>query len=147
MKYIDIGSNEKEYSLSNFEHFEFYVDGVFCCSMEGFLQSLKFEDQDKQIEICKLVGVKAKFKGKKKKWFLNQKLYWKGEVIDRHSERYQDLLDIAFSELFKNKFFKNTLMKTKGFNLIHSIGKENKEETILTVSEFCSRLTILREYN
>lgn len=35
-----------------------------------------------------LVGKKAKFKGKKKRWWREQKLYWQGNVIDRHGNEY-----------------------------------------------------------
>jgi hypothetical protein len=146
---IDIGSKQSAISilLSNFSEFHFYVDGVFCASMEGFLQSLKFEDKLKQIEICKLIGVKAKFKGKKKKWFNTQILYWQGKSIDRHSLEYQHLIDKAFSALFENIKYKEALLSTKGSILTHSIGKEDPNLTILTTSEFCLRLMILRDYN
>lgn len=39
--------------------------------MEGLLQSFKFENHEMQKEVCKLVGKKAKFKGKKKKMVEN----------------------------------------------------------------------------
>ena len=146
---IDIGSEESSIGkeLSNFSEFHFYVDDIFCASMEGFLQSLKFSDPDKQVEICKLVGVKAKFKGKKKKWYINQKLYWKGKEIERDSIEYQDLLDKAFSELYKNSSYKSLLEQTKGHVLTHSIGKVNISETVLTIDEFCIRLMAMRDYN
>lgn len=145
---IDIGSEESHEGklLSNFTEHHFYIDGVFCASMEGFLQSLKFDAIEKQYDICSLVGVKAKFKGKKKKWYLTQTLYWQGKSIDRHSEEYQILLDRAFSELFRNEQYKSLLLSTKGHTLTHSIGKNNPKLTILTIDEFCSRLTILRNY-
>jgi predicted NAD-dependent protein-ADP-ribosyltransferase YbiA (DUF1768 family) len=145
---IDIGSEESKEGklLSNFTEHHFYIDGVFCASMEGFLQSLKFDHIEKQHEICSLVGVKAKFKGKKKKWYLTQTLYWQGKSIDRHSEEYQKLLDRAFSELFKNKQYKLLLLSTEGNILIHSIGKNDPKLTILTTDEFCLRLMLLRDY-
>ncbi len=146
---IDIGSEESSVGqkLSNFSEFHFYVDGIFCASMEGFLQSLKFSDPDKQVDICKLVGLKAKFKGKKKKWYLKQKLYWQGKIIERDSIEYQDLLDKAFSELYKNPSYKSLLKKTKGCFLTHSIGKTDIKQTVLTIDEFCTRLMAMRDYN
>jgi len=47
---------------------------------------LKFKNPDMQVEICKLVGKSAKFKGKPKKWWKTQTLWWKGVEIDRHGE-------------------------------------------------------------
>lgn len=148
IKKIDIGSEDSDIGslLSNFTEFHFIVDGIQCHSMEGFLQSLKFSDPQKQIDICALVGVKAKFKGKKKKWFKTQILYWKGVEIDRHSFKYQELIDKAYSELFKNEAFKEILKQTKGYQLTHDIGKSDPKQTILTVDEFCQRLMILRDY-
>ena len=51
----------------------------------------------------------------------------------------------AYEELFKNVKFKNALLSTKGSKLTHSIGRTNPKETVLTRSEFCGRLTKLRD--
>lgn len=76
---MDIGSGGKYPSsaLSNFAPHPFVLDGVECASMEGFLQSLKFENPDIQVEVCKLVGRKAKSRGsrKNKHWKRTQTLY------------------------------------------------------------------------
>ena len=68
---MDIGSGTgyPSSSLSNFAPHTFIIDDITCASMEGFLQSLKFENPDMQAQVCTLVGKQAKFKGKKKKWF------------------------------------------------------------------------------
>ena len=70
---MDIGSGKgyPSSSLSNFAPHEFVIDGITCQSMEGFLQSLKFQDKEMQKHICTLVGKKAKFKGSKKNWKKN----------------------------------------------------------------------------
>ena len=77
---MDIGSGNgyPESALSNFAPHQFEIDGITCHSMEGFLQSLKFQNPDMQAHVCTLVGKKAKFKGKKKKWYRSQTLYWQG---------------------------------------------------------------------
>jgi len=96
-----IGSKSK-YSagaLSNFSGHRFFFKGVQCNSMKGFLQGLKFKNPDMQIEVCKLIGSAAKRKGSKKNWKDRQTLYWKGEEINRHSDRYQELLNGAYSAL------------------------------------------------
>ena len=144
---MDIGSGSgfPGATLSNFAPHPFIIDGVECNSMEGFLQSLKFSNPEMQREVCKLVGKAAKFKGKKKKWWRTQTLYWQGVEIARSSQEYQDLLDRAFDALAQNNGFRAALLATGNSVLTHSIGKNKITETVLTRQEFCSRLTKIRE--
>ena len=144
---MDIGSGSgfPSATLSNFAPHPFVIDGVECNSMEGFLQSLKFSNPEMQREVCKLVGKAAKFKGKKKKWWRTQTLYWQGIEIPRDSQEYQDLLDRAFNALAQNGGFRAALLATGNSVLTHSIGKTKITETVLTRQEFCSRLTKIRE--
>lgn len=144
---MDIGSGDgyPSAALSNFAPHPFVIDGVECSSMEGFLQSLKFSNPDMQREVCKLVGKAAKFKGKKKKWWLTQTLYWQGKEYKRESEAYQELLDRAYEALAHNEGFRKALLATQNAALTHSLGKHKPSETILTTREFCGRLTKLRE--
>lgn len=143
---MDIGSGTgyPSASLSNFAPHPFVIDGVECASMEGFLQSLKFSNIDMQMEVCKLVGKKAKFKGKKKKWWKTQTLYWQGTEYKRDSAEYQELLDRAFAALSENEGFRKALLATGNATLEHSLGKKKTEETVLTRQEFCSRLSAIR---
>ena len=73
---MDIGSGSgwPAAALSNFAPHPFVIDGIQCNSMDAFLPSLKFKDAATQVEVCKLVGKAAKFKGKKKKWWKNSDL-------------------------------------------------------------------------
>ena len=146
---MDIGSGNgyPNSALSNFAPHPFVIDGVECASMEGFLQSLKFESVDMQNYVCTLVGKAAKFKGKKKKWWQDQTLYWRSIPIKRDSDEYQQLLDRAYDALNENTGFKKALEATGNATLTHSIGKNNIRETVLTAREFCSRLMKLREKN
>ena len=143
---MDIGSGTgwPSAALSNFAPHPFVIDGVECASMEGFLQSLKFKEPDMQVEVCKLVGKAAKFKGKKKKWWRTQTLHWQGQEFKRDSQEYQDLLDRAFNALAQNTGFQKALLATGKSTLTHSIGKSKEQETVLTKQEFCSRLTNIR---
>ena len=145
---MDIGSGKSypDNALSNFAPHPFIIDGIECNSMEGFLQSLKFENPEIQKEVCKLVGKKAKFKGKKKKWFRTQTLYWLGKAYKRDSQEYQQLLDRAFQALATNEGFCKALLATKDATLTHSIGKNKITETVLTTREFISRLYSIRNY-
>lgn len=142
---IGSGSGYPSAALSNFAPHPFVFDGVECNSMEGLLQSFKFSNPEMQKEVCKLIGKQAKFKGKKKKWFKTQTLYWKGEEFKRDSDEYQKLLDRAYDALSTNEGFKRALLATGNAILTHTIGKTKQSETVLTRAEFCSRLMTIRE--
>ena len=144
---MDIGSKNgyPASALSNFAPHPFEIDGVVCNSMEGFLQSLKFESIDMQKYVCTLVGFAAKKKGANKNWKTKQELHWNGKVYKRNSDEYQNLLNRAYNELYKNASFRKALESTKGATLTHSIGKNKQSDTVLTTSEFCGRLTHLRD--
>ena len=141
---ISSGSGYPTSSLSNFAPHEFIIDNIKCASMEGFLQSLKFQNPEMQKYVCSLVGKTAKFKGKNKKWQKTGNLYWQGDVIKRDSERYQELLDNAYNALAKNQSFKKALLATGNATLTHNMGKTKISETVLTKTEFVSRLTKIR---
>jgi len=143
---IGSGNTYPANSLSNFSPHPFEIDGIKANSMEGFLQSLKFKSVEMQEEVCKLVGFAAKSKGKHKNWQDTQTLYWRGVPIKRDSIEYQNLLDRAYTELYKNTKFKNALEASGDATLTHSIGKTDKKQTVLTIKEFCSRLTMLRDF-
>ncbi len=132
-------------SLSNFASHEFELDGIQISSMEGFLQSLKFKSKEMQEEVCTLVGFGAKKKGSNKNWQRTQTLWWKGNPIKRNSKEYQALLDKAYMALYQNTKFRKALEASMNSTLTHSIGGSKYQETILTKTEFCSRLTKLRD--
>lgn len=144
---MDIGSG-KAYpanALSNFAPHPFTLDGVEISSMEGFLQSLKFQSEDMAKYVCTLVGYAAKKKGQNKNWKVTQTLYWLGKPIKRESKEYQDLLDRAYQAMFdQSDSFRRALKASGNSTLTHSMGRTNERETVLTVREFCSRLTKLR---
>jgi predicted NAD-dependent protein-ADP-ribosyltransferase YbiA (DUF1768 family) len=142
---IRSGKTYPSNALSNFAPHPFEIDGVKCNSMEGFLQSLKFKSPDMQEHVCTLVGYAAKMKGKNKNWWRTQTLYWRGEEIERDSKEYQDLLHKAYNALYENTKFKKALEATGDSTITHSIGKSDSKRTVLTVSEFCGRLTSLRD--
>lgn len=144
---MDIGSKSgyPSSALSNFSPHPFVIDGINCASMEGFLQSLKFKDIHVQEHVCSLVGLQAKRRGGKKKWYREQILYWRGIEYKRDSQEYQDLLDRAFYELSKNTGFRKALLSTQKSTLTHSMGKNKKNMTVLTEQEFCSRLMKIRK--
>ena len=98
-----------------------------------------------QREVCKLVGMVAKARGRGKAWYKEQTLYWQGVSIKRESPEYQALLDKAYTALAQNENFRKALLATQNATLTHSLGEKDPKRTILTKREFCSRLTKLRE--
>ncbi|MBQ7760568.1 MAG: hypothetical protein IJ400_00800 [Clostridia bacterium] len=145
MEIIDIHSKKQGKKLSNFYPHKFVIDGIECNSMEGFLQSLKYKNPQKQAKICTLVGRKAKEKGKIKLWWrISGNIHWQGKRIKRVGKDFDLLIEKAYNCLFENEDFKKALLETKGKILCHTIGKHNKRATILTEEEFISNLNRLR---
>lgn len=144
---MDVGSG-KSYpagKLSNFSPNKFIFDGVLCGSLEGALQSFKFENSEMQEFVCTMVGYAAKKKGSKKNWKRTQTLYWKGVAYPRKSKEYQDLLTSLYDACFEQcENFRNALAASGNAVFTHSIGKSKETDTILTEREFCSQLTRLR---
>ena len=144
---LDIRSNGKYPSgvLSNLCSNGFRFDGMVCGSMEGFLQSLKQKDKDKQRQICSMKGGNAR-KRSVTSWQTDQIVWWKGQTIDRQSEEYQKLLRRAYKAMFEqSERFRAALMSTRGVKLVHNCGEENTYKTILSKQEFCQILTELRD--
>jgi len=132
--------------LGNYAPLAFVFDGVECASMEGLLQSFKFEEPQTQREVCMLVGEAAKQRGQARNdaWKKAQRLWWQGVAFDRHGEPYQRLLDRAFDALARERSFRNALLATGTAVLTHSIGKRDPADTVLTEEEFVSRLMAIR---
>lgn len=144
---MDIGSGNgwPAAALSNFSPHPFVFRGIQVASMEGLLQSLKFENPDMQKHVMTLVGRAAKFKGKKKKWWRTQTLFWQGTPMDRHSDEFQAFLDEAFTAMFTgNESARRALLGTQNAVLKHSMGKSDPKQTVLTEREFCSPLMRIR---
>jgi len=146
---MDIGSKNgyPSSALSNFAGHRFTIDMVECYSMEGFLQSLKFDKAHIAVEVCKLVGFGAKRRGsdRNKQWKVKQTLWWKGLAMDRHGDEYQLLLERAFAEMAaQSEGFHKALIASGNSTLTHEIGRANPHDTVLTKAEFCGLLTRLR---
>jgi hypothetical protein len=146
---LDINSGSKnplERDLSNLTEHAFVFEGIFCRSMEGLLQSLKFDNLAQQEKVCNLCGITAKKFGQARNpvWQQHQVLWLKGEPICRNGREYHNLLTRAFNALFENKTFEHSLSLTGNQNLIHSIGETDPRKTVLTEVEFIYHLLRLR---
>lgn len=146
---IDISSKMNDFpqfrGVSNLAPKEFVMDGIQFLCLEGFLQALKTNDPDLQMEICSMGGYQAKRRGSKILWQNKQTLYWQGKAYGRHTEEYQQLISRAFQTCYDQcAEFRKLLAKTGNATITHSIGKEDPTQTILTISEFVNRLMQLR---
>lgn len=132
--------------LSNFTFHRFVFDGVVCNSMEGFLQSLKYKNVDKQKEICLMTGIDAKKAGSKKYlWKVRKRIFWLGKAYGPFSDDLQRLIDDAYRAcLEQSEEFRNALQAVGKNRITHSIGKNDSRKTILTEYHFVRRLEYLK---
>lgn len=149
---IGSGSGYPESSLSNFAPHPFEIDGVKCNSMEGFLQSLKFENPDMQVFVCQLVGKAAKFKGKKKKWWKRQEGYsnkyqndyMAALVIHSYSWAFMVMLPIAIVQGFEvGTLFAWILILNASIHLLVDHVKANLMRINLVTDQFIHFIQIV----
>lgn len=126
----------------------FEIDGIECASLDGFIQSLKFDKIKDQKNISKRVGDDAKKRGLQKDNPLNNKadriVFWQGKSFKRNSKKYNNLLARVFREMAKNPKYQKALMATQDLDFTHSKGKINKKDTLLTKKELIDNLKDLR---
>lgn len=146
---IDIRSKRRGIAgrLSNFTKRNFVFDEIFCRSIEGVLQSMKFENINEQKIVCGLWGEQAKFAGElKTDWKNAQILYWRDRRYPREGEEYKTLLTRLYTEVYKqDKQFRKDIKKSTKFKLIHSMGNPNPCDTVLTENEFIELLEALQK--
>jgi hypothetical protein len=133
-------------TLSNFTAQSFYIDGIPCNSVEGFLQSLKVSDSILQANLCQLSGKHARQVGQQYNgWKKDQFLYWQNRVYPRSSPQYQTLLNDVYKQVSQQcTAWTDALKASYPLILTHTIGKTNPHDTVLTTDEFCSILTSIR---
>lgn len=137
---LDISyKDENSAVLSNLFPNKFEVDRITCLSMESFLQSLREPNPTLRTIICSEYNGYMAYKMRRMltDWRQTGIVYWQGKKIIRNSEDYHNLLKHAYSCLYNdNLLFRTVLIRTKGKFLIHSIGCDDKKETLLTESEY-----------
>lgn len=129
--------------LSNFTAHAFTFDSVPVASMESLLQSFKFQEKERQQEICRLSAKEAKAIGSEQRW--NGYLFWNGVVYRRKGYEYRNLLTKAYDEMARNNPSFRTALIGSAPILVHTIGKWRRSQTCLTWWEFCFILTRLRK--
>lgn len=147
---IDISyrSSGIEKVLSNLFYYSFStVSCTPCFSMEGFIRSLVEKDSNVQREICLYSGLPAyALKDILRDWRIDQTLYWNNVAYKRESLEYDALIAKAYDRLFdRNALFKKNLLSTGDKALAHSIGINNKKESLLTKDDYIMHLYRLRK--
>lgn len=133
---IDFRSNNPiEKALSNLYKSPFVYEDRLHNSLEGFIQSLKFKNEDEQERVARLHGFDAKKAGHV--IYDKNCLYFKKHVINRMDFTYHFLLEEVYLECFKQNETKLVaLYALANCNVRHSIGKQTPSQTILTEGEF-----------
>ncbi len=147
---LDIHSKKRGIAgrLSNFTRRAFLFDGILCRSIEGVLQSFKFSSPTEQKIVCGLWGVQAKLSGEGREWKESQTLHWNGSTYARESEEYAALLSRLYDAVYEqDAAFRRDVRRARRYRLVHSIGKSDPRETVLTEQEFLSLLRALGKKN
>lgn len=133
-------------ALSNFCAYSFVLDGVQCGSMEGWLQSLKFDVQEEQEAVAALVGYQAYKIGQAgNNWRDTQTLWWKGKAYPRLSKPYHALVERAYDACFDaSPQFQKSLVETGTMALTHVIGSHDPTMSVLTEWEYIYNVYRLR---
>ena len=112
--------------------------------MEAFIQSLKVRDIEVQDDVCSKTAlfcynIRYMFDD----WRKTGTVYWQEKAIKRQDKEYFLLLTKAYESLLKQSplfYYALKKVKTNGYTLIHSIGCDDVDETLLTPNEFTAIL-------
>lgn len=135
--------------LSNLYPMEFKFRGKKVKSIEGVLQGVKYKDKHTQNLVLNYSGVNAyhiRACNEIDFWGNTGFLYWQGKAMKRDSEEYQLFIDELYFSASQNPLFARALLATGNKYLLHHIGRDNSQETVLTRYEYELRLNSLREY-
>jgi predicted NAD-dependent protein-ADP-ribosyltransferase YbiA (DUF1768 family) len=148
---IDINGSSKNLVAarpSNFTPRSFVFDDVQCESIEGVLQSFKFDDGvDLQREICRMSPITAKQLGTTfSNWKETQTLFWNEQVFDRQGPEYAMLVTKLYDAVYdQDPTFKKDLLALGDEEICHSNGKSDPCDTVLTEQELIDQLNRLRK--
>ena len=150
--FINAGYNFKNSlskTLSNLYPMRFKFRDKWVNSIEGVLQGIKHKDKKIQNLVFKYSGIDAyhtRASNTLDFWGNDGLLFWQGKPMKRQSEEYQNFLDELYLSVAKNPLYKKCLLSTGDKYLLHHIGRENENETVLTRFEYEQRLNALREF-
>ncbi len=133
--------------LSNFPNSPFELDDVLLVSVEGFIQGIKFPENDpRREEAFKLWGSDAKKYGPQAAQSYGYDfVYWGGKKYFYGTDEHHALIERAIRARFlHNQGAFMALLKTKGMRLVHEVGPESVH-TSLPAKVFCRILTEIRD--
>lgn len=144
---LNIGSRSDDWRagrLSNFSADPFTLDGVRLASVEGFIQGIKFPENDpRRKRAFQSTGRDAKRLGMEAE---RKFVWWQGQVILYRSPEHQHLIEHAIRAKFEqNPEALKALLATKGATLTHDLGHPESPRTSLPAKVFCDILTRIRE--
>ena len=145
--WIDVGyklKNSLSKVLSNLFPYEFDFRNQHLHSIESFFQGIKFQDVKVQQYVFSYYGLDAVHiqVASGYDWKNTGEVYFQGEKIDRSSLAYDNLVDEVYISALQNPLYRQALKKVDRY-ILHSIGKENKTETVFTRYEFEKELNCL----
>ncbi|MBR3134937.1 MAG: hypothetical protein IKG56_05705 [Clostridia bacterium] len=149
-KWINVGykySGAYPKVLSNLFPYEFEFRGKKLNSIESFFQGIKFKNVEMQNLVFNYSGLDSNNIKvcNDYDWKITGKLFWQGEELDRFSKEYENLVDELYISAIQNPLYRNALKNCKK-DIIHTLGVEEKEETVFTRHEFEKQLNSLKDF-
>lgn len=150
-KWINVGyklKNPISKCLSNLFPYEFYFKGKKMFSIESFFQGIKFKDKKSQNLICNYYGLDSNnIKCTTNyNWKETQEIYFRGKKINRDSIEYNNLVSELYISLLQNPLYVGALKQASNKYIIHSIGVEDKTQTVFSRYEFEFMLNALKDF-
>ena len=148
--WINVGyrsKNSLSRALSNLFPYEFDFQNQHLRSIESFFQGIKFPDAEVQRYVFSYYGLNAVHIqiASDYDWKETGEVYFQGKKISRNSLTYDTLVDEVYISALQNPLYCQTLKKVDRY-ILHSIGKENKKETVFTRYEFEKELNCLAAF-
>ena len=72
-------------------------------------------------------------------------VYWQGKPINRYSKEFDDLIDELYISAIQNPLYRN-ILKTTNRYIMHSMGGNEKSDTVFTRYEFEKQLNALKDF-
>ena len=148
--WINVGYKHKGLygkALSNLFPYEFKFKGKKLNSIESFFQGIKFKDKKMQNLVLRYSGFNSNYIKvcTDYNWKETGIIYWQGKAIDRFSKEYEELVDELYISAIQNPLYRNVLKKCDK-EIIHTLGKNDKKETVFTRFEFEKQLNCLKDF-
>lgn len=145
--FLNVSSTSADWcglALSNFWLSPFVLDDILFASVEGFIQGIKFAENDpRRLQAFNLSGWEAKHLGDKAD---RSGAYWNGQCLPYGSTQHHQLIERAIrARIDQSMGLQKTLLSTSGLDLVHDTGRAESPTTSLPATIFCRILSDLRE--